>query len=89
MIGRGAWSIIMALRDDLLSRREHHIAIAARHGATNLRLFGSVLRHGERPDSNVDLLKLEVAPPPESRPALRKRATGGRCIDRSQGLKAA
>jgi hypothetical protein len=29
--------------------------IAARHGASNLRLFGSVAR-GERPDSDVDLL---------------------------------
>ena len=46
----------MALRDDLYSRREQLIAIAARHGATNLRLFGSVLRHEERPDSDVDLL---------------------------------
>ena len=48
--------LIMALRDDLHSRREQLIAIAARHGATNLRLFGSVLRHEDRPDSDVDLL---------------------------------
>jgi predicted nucleotidyltransferase len=46
----------MALRDDLHSRREQLIAIAARHGATNLRLFGSVLRHEERADSDVDFL---------------------------------
>lgn len=46
----------MALRDDLHSRREQLIAITARHGATNLRLFGSVLRHEERPDSDIDLL---------------------------------
>jgi uncharacterized protein len=32
------------------------LAIAARHGASNVRLFGSVLRHEERPDSDIDLL---------------------------------
>jgi uncharacterized protein len=56
MIGHQSGNVIMALRDDLHSRREQLLAIAARHGATNLRLFGSVLRHEERPDSDVDLL---------------------------------
>ncbi|MFO1157843.1 MAG: hypothetical protein U1E60_03295 [Reyranellaceae bacterium] len=46
----------MALRDDLHSRRDGLVAIAARHGASNLRLFGSVLRREERDDSDVDLL---------------------------------
>lgn len=31
-------------------------AIAARHGASNLRLFGSVARREEREDSDIDLL---------------------------------
>jgi len=46
----------MALRDDLHRRRDAILAAAARHGATNLRLFGSVVRGEERPDSDVDLL---------------------------------
>lgn len=31
-------------------------AAAHRHGATNLRLFGSVARREERPDSDIDFL---------------------------------
>jgi predicted nucleotidyltransferase len=46
----------MPLRDDLHSRRDVFAAIAARHGGSNLRLFGSVLRREERADSDVDLL---------------------------------
>jgi len=46
----------MALRDDLHSRRDVLVAIAARHGASNMRLFGSVVRREERDDSDVDLL---------------------------------
>lgn len=46
----------MALLEELRSRREALLAIAARHGASNVRLFGSVVRHEERSDSDVDLL---------------------------------
>jgi predicted nucleotidyltransferase len=46
----------MSLRDDLHRRREELLAIAARHGVSNLRLFGSVARGEERPDSDIDLL---------------------------------
>ena len=46
----------MPLRDDLHRQRDAIAAIAARHGASNLRLFGSVLRGEERDDSDVDLL---------------------------------
>jgi len=45
----------MALLEDLHSQRDVLLAIAARHGASNVRLFGSVLRH-EEPDSDIDLL---------------------------------
>lgn len=31
-------------------------AIAAKYGVTNIRVFGSVVRGGARPDSDVDLL---------------------------------
>ena len=46
----------MALLEDLHSQRDVLLAIAARHGASNVRLFGSVLHHEEQPDSDIDLL---------------------------------
>jgi predicted nucleotidyltransferase len=46
----------MALLEDLHSQRDVLLAIAARHGASNVRLFGSVLRHEEQPNSDIDLL---------------------------------
>jgi predicted nucleotidyltransferase len=46
----------MALRDELHRRRDDILTIAARHGASNLRLFGSVARSEERADSDIDLL---------------------------------
>src|ERR1700739_3846391 len=47
---------LMPLRDDLNRRRDVLQAIAARHGASNIRLFGSVLRGEEGADSDIDLL---------------------------------
>ncbi len=44
------------LREELHHRRDAVLEIAARHGAFNLRLFGSVGRGEERPDSDIDLL---------------------------------
>ena len=46
----------MALRDELHRRRDDILAIAARHGVSNLRLFGSVARGEEHADSDIDLL---------------------------------
>jgi uncharacterized protein len=46
----------MALRDEIHRRRDTVLQIAARHGASNVRLFGSVARGEERPNSDVDLL---------------------------------
>ena len=46
----------MPLRDDLRRRRDVLLAIASRHGASNLRLFGSVVRGEEGADSDIDLL---------------------------------
>ena len=37
-------------------RRQELVAAAAAHGLTNLRVFGSVARGADRPDSDVDLL---------------------------------
>ena len=46
----------MALLEQIRDKRDRLLAIAARHGASNVRLFGSVVRHEDRPDSDVDLL---------------------------------
>jgi predicted nucleotidyltransferase len=45
----------MAVRDDLRRRRDAVLAIAARHGVSQIRVFGSVARGEERPDSDIDL----------------------------------
>ena len=44
------------LRDELHRQADRLRQIAAAHGASNLRVFGSVARGEERPDSDVDLL---------------------------------
>ncbi len=41
---------------ELRARREEILRIAAAHGASNVRVFGSVARGDARPDSDVDLL---------------------------------
>ncbi len=46
----------MTLAEQLHQQREEIERIAAKHGAGNVRLFGSVLRGEERPDSDIDLL---------------------------------
>ena len=43
------------------NRREEILEIAARHGARNMRLFGSALRGEAREDSDIDLL-VEMEP---------------------------
>jgi hypothetical protein len=45
----------------LRQRRKAVLACAARHGATNVRVFGSVARGEERPGSDVDLV-VDLAP---------------------------
>jgi len=40
----------------LLQQRDTIIDIAARHGARNVRVFGSVARGDDRPTSDIDLL---------------------------------
>jgi predicted nucleotidyltransferase len=41
---------------ELYQNRQAILQIAARHGARNVRLFGSVARGEDRPGSDVDLL---------------------------------
>ena len=42
--------------DTLVLNREKILAITARHGARNVRIFGSVARGEDTPESDVDLL---------------------------------
>ena len=42
--------------NDILARREDIRRVVARHGASNPRLFGSVVRDEQSPGSDVDLL---------------------------------
>jgi uncharacterized protein len=44
------------LRDLVEARREQVKVVAARHHASRVRLFGSVARGEERPESDIDLL---------------------------------
>jgi hypothetical protein len=51
----------MQAAEILRSRRGEILRIAARHGARNVRVFGSVVRGEAGPDSDVDLL-VELEP---------------------------
>jgi predicted nucleotidyltransferase len=46
----------MAVHDAVREHREEILRIAAQHGATNVRVFGSVARGTDGPDSDLDLL---------------------------------
>lgn len=46
----------MSIKELLKEKREEILKIAADHGARNVRVFGSVARGEDRPDSDVDLL---------------------------------
>jgi predicted nucleotidyltransferase len=46
----------MAVKDILDRRRAEILRIAARHGASNVRVFGSVARGEAGPESDIDLL---------------------------------
>jgi predicted nucleotidyltransferase len=46
----------MTLLETLQNRREQVLEIAAKHGAFNVRVFGSVVRGEDTPDSDIDFL---------------------------------
>jgi len=46
----------MTLLETLRERRAQILEIAAKHGAYNVRVFGSVVRGEETPDSDIDFL---------------------------------
>lgn len=52
----------MSSLEQLRSRRPEIQAIASKHGAGNVRVFGSVARGESRPDSDVDFLIDVVGP---------------------------
>lgn len=48
--------VTMALLETLREKREEILQIAAKHGALNVRVFGSVVRGEETPESDIDFL---------------------------------
>ncbi len=48
------------LFDELKKRREEILAIARQCGLTNIKVFGSVARGEERPDSDIDFLVSKI-----------------------------
>jgi predicted nucleotidyltransferase len=46
----------MITRADILSRRDEILAVAARNGASHVRIFGSIARGDARGASDLDLL---------------------------------
>jgi predicted nucleotidyltransferase len=46
----------MTLLETLQDQRSQILAIAAKHGAHNVRVFGSVVRGDETPESDIDFL---------------------------------
>lgn len=46
----------MKTEELLKSKRQEILAIAARHGARNVRVFGSVARGEAKPESDIDIL---------------------------------
>jgi len=46
----------MSLKDLLTEKRSEILEIAAKHGAFNVRIFGSVARGEETPESDIDFL---------------------------------
>jgi uncharacterized protein len=55
-IGVGVRINDVSVRDQIQQRRDEILRVAAGHGAGNIRLFGSVARGEETPESDVDLL---------------------------------
>lgn len=46
----------MGIAETLKAKRDEILAVARHHGATSVRVFGSIARGDARPDSDVDLL---------------------------------
>ncbi|MEP7010620.1 MAG: nucleotidyltransferase family protein [Acidobacteriota bacterium] len=46
----------MAIEREILAKRDEILRLASQHGATRVRVFGSVARGDSGPDSDLDLL---------------------------------
>ena len=46
----------MSVQDLLKNKRDEILGIAAKHGAYNVRVFGSVIHGDEEPESDIDFL---------------------------------
>ena len=46
----------VSVLDEIIGKREELLAMMRRHGASNPRIFGSVARREDGPDSDLDLL---------------------------------
>lgn len=46
----------LGIQDIIGDKREQIIVLAEKHGANNIRVFGSVARNEARPDSDIDFL---------------------------------
>lgn len=46
----------LGIEDIIGEKRDHILQLAARYGASNVRVFGSVARHEAHPDSDIDFL---------------------------------
>ena len=55
------WSEDMTTLDIIHAKREEILRIGAKHGVRKMRVFGSVARHDESPESDVDFL-VEAGP---------------------------
>ena len=61
--------------DELRKHKPQIEALAARHGITNIRVFGSVVRGEARADSDVDLLVHYTRPLPWAGVGVRREMT--------------
>jgi len=57
----GETKVFMTLKQLIEEKRDEILRLAVKHGARNVRLFGSAARGEDRPDSDVDFL-VEAGP---------------------------
>jgi predicted nucleotidyltransferase len=56
------FALDMCMLDEIRAKRDEIYAIARRHKAEKLWVFGSCARREERPDSDVDLVASRILP---------------------------
>lgn len=80
----------MRVADELRGKRAQVLRVAAKHGAGNVHLFGSVARGAETADSEVDFLVDVVGEPTPRFPGgwlrIRRNCSGAKFRSSSAGL---